>query len=187
MKFLLIFMLTMPGFALAQAYFGTGLGYTRYTFERGDGLSEDAFGPTFGLKWGYRFGSFGVEPFLNYTKVKSSNITINSEKYIHNAKIYSFGSKIYYQIEFLQLHLGYAFHQFNSYVTNSSSESVVTSSDIMALAGVNGSKLYYGPIFGMALEMQNSSIAPYVSFTSHQLNSPNASLFEAEMGLKFRY
>ena len=187
MKYLLTICLFLSQNAFAQAYFGTGLGYTRYTFERGDHYSEDAFGPTFGLKWGYRFDSIGVEPFLNYTKVKSSNITINSEKYIHNAKIYSLGFKVFYQIEFLQLHLGYAFHQFQSYVTTVSSGSVVTSSDINTLAGAKGNQLYYGPIFGMALEMQNTSVAPYVSFTSHQLNAPNASLFEAEMGLKFRY
>jgi hypothetical protein len=187
MKYVLYILLFLSQTCLAQSYFGTGLGYTRYTFERGDGLPEDAFGPTLGLKWGYRFGSFGVEPFFNYTKVKSSNIVINSEKYIHNAKIFSLGSKIYYQIEFLQLHLGYAYHKFNSYVTNTNSGSVIASSDIMNLAGVKGNKSYFGPIFGMALEMQNTSIAPYVSFTSHQLNAPNASLFEAEMGLKFRY
>jgi hypothetical protein len=187
MKYVLFFCLFLSQTAWAQSYLGTGLGYTRYTFVRGDNRTEDAFGPTFGLKWGYRFDSIGVEPFLNYTKVKSANIVINSEKYIHHSKIYSLGFKVYYQIEYLQLHLGYAFHQFNSFITNSSSGAEVTNSDIMNLAGAKGSQYYYGPIFGMALEMQNTSIAPYVSFTSHQLNSPSASLFEAEMGLKFRY
>jgi hypothetical protein len=187
MKYFLFFILFLSQNAFAQAYFGTGLGYTRYTFERGDLNSEDAFGPTFALKWGYRFDSIGVEPFLNYTKAKSSNIIINSEKYIHNAKIYSLGFKVFYQIEFLQLFLGYAIHQFNSYVTNDSSGSIVTNSEINSLAGAKGNQLYFGPIFGMALEMQNTSVAPYVSFTSQQLNAPNASLFDAEMGLKFRY
>ncbi|MFZ4714182.1 MAG: hypothetical protein ACOYL6_10735 [Bacteriovoracaceae bacterium] len=189
-KFILTFFLFLSTQSVwAQWYYGPGIGYSRFSNDRIKTYDQVSAGPRFGALVGFHLtpSPIAAEVFYNYTSTKTDELKYNSGRYVYHAKYQTLGFVGKYFIEMFHVRLGYAFHHFNTFITDYVTGGPVTNSAIDQEFGVVGKKFYSGPLFGAGMDIPLGTLTPYIVVTSYQLNSSNSDIFELEGGLKFSF
>ncbi len=188
---LLFFLALLSNQALAQLYFGPGIGYARYSTEKLDASDLVSAGPRYGFIAGYHFQPLPValEGFYNYYKLKTDKIDWpqNGEQYVYHSNIKSGGILGKYFFGNGHVRLGYAIHGFNTYIINPRTGHNANNRDVELKYGVEGKRTYSGMLFGAGYDIPLQFISPYIVLTSYQLNNTTSDIFEIELGLKFKF